>query len=95
MKKQLKEAANLVSLIWEEYNKIDFEGVVSNGYHDDLRIQADCATMEYDEMEVYVEEKDKRCVEISLENLQKTYDYCKAVIELQTAEANLPPSVFG
>ena len=95
MKTQLKEAKKLVALIRGEYNKINFEGVVSKAYHDDLSIQADCAEEEFEEMIEWYERGDSRCVEISLENLQKTYDYCKAVIDLQTAEANLPPSIFG
>tara|TARA_R110000868_G_scaffold78393_1_gene223760 strand:+ start:827 stop:1117 length:291 start_codon:yes stop_codon:yes gene_type:complete len=96
MKKQLKEARELVSLIWDEYNKINnSEGTVGYTYHDDLRTQADCSNQEYDDMEVYVEEKDKECVEHCLDNLRKTLTYCKAVIALQKAEANLPPSVFG
>lgn len=95
MKKQLKEAKELVALIWDQYNHIDFCGSVSNSYHDDIRLQADCASDEYDEMEEYVRRKDKECVDQCLENLQKTLTYCKAVIALQKAEADLPPSVFG
>jgi len=95
MKKKLKEAQQIVNLIWGEYEKLNFKGVVSSEYHDILRIQADCSREEFYEMEEYAKRKDLKSVNYILENLQKTLNFCKAIIELQKMEDNLPPCIFG
>ncbi len=95
MKKKLKEAQRIVNLIFKEYDKIDFKGEVSNNYHDNMRLQCECASEQLNEMEEYVNRKDEQEVNYIYEQLEKTLTYCKAVINLQEMENNLPPCIFG
>jgi len=54
MKKQLKRGMALVNKIDAAYNKLDnYNEWFFDAFHDDMRIQRDCAFMELDELEEY------------------------------------------
>jgi hypothetical protein len=95
MKTQLKEAKELVDLIRAEYKKYNLQGKVGSAYYFDLKCQADCARDTFRAMENEGEQVNLANLNLLIIDLKKTLAYCKAVIDLQTAEANLPPIIFG
>jgi hypothetical protein len=91
-----KEAQKLVAAIWHNYDSLTIENEdFFNQYHDNLRIQADCSTDVYEEIEVYLKLGRKDAVNYHLDQLRDTLTYCKAVIKLQTETNNLPACIFG
>lgn len=92
MKKLLKKAGQLASAIDAEYMKLDMETDFSNNMHDTMLIQKDCAWQEVGEMEHYTK---KEHLEKTIEALEKTLAYCKAVINAQEVVNKIPEAIFG
>ena len=104
MKKYIKKANMLASKIEAEYNKLNLlEYNFFDTYHDDLRIQMDCAWQEVDELVEYSENPNKlfgdktglECMQYCIGNLSATLEYVTSVIRLQEQTMNLPKSIYG
>jgi hypothetical protein len=96
MKTTLKNAIKLAQEIESKYNELngDNEGFFDL-YHDDLRIQSDCAWQEVEELEEYLKNKEKEYVEISMQNLRDTLAYVTSIIDVQNQLNNCPKSIYG
>ncbi len=96
MKTTLKNAIKLAQEIEAKYNELngDNEGFF-NLYHDDLRIQSDCAWQEVEELEEYLKNKQKEYAEISMQNLKDTLAYVTFIIDIQNQLDKCPRSIYG
>jgi hypothetical protein len=96
MKTTLKNAIKLAQQIESKYNELngDNEGFFDL-YHDDLRIQSDCAWDEIAEMSNYLTNKQKDYAEISMQNLRDTLAYVTFIIDIQNQLDKCPKSIYG
>lgn len=103
MNKQLKQGVKLAQQIEEQYNLLEGDSVFFDLFHDDLRIQSDCAWEVVDELEEYSENPKKQFgqitgkegIEITLDQLNDTLIYVTAVIKLQAQFNDLPRAIYG
>ena len=104
MKTTLKNAIELAKQIQNKYDELGIENEnFFNLYHDDLRIQSDCAWDEIGEMDVYLKNKDKvygnstgaEHAESCMQNLIDTLAYVTFIIDIQNQLANCPKSIYG
>ena len=104
MKKIILQGRKLAAAIEKEYNKLNYDGYnFFETYHDNLRIQMDCAWEELGELENYANNPIKMfgntlgkdaAIQV-LEVLNNTLIFARAVIALQEQTRNLPYAYFG
>jgi hypothetical protein len=103
MKTTLNNAIKLAQQIEAKYNELngDNEGFFDL-YHDDLRIQSDCAWQEVEEIEEDLKTKSKECkkiskqyIEISMQHLRDTLAYVTFIIDIQNQLDKCPRSIYG
>jgi hypothetical protein len=91
--KYTNQAIKLAKQIEEQYMLLDGEDDnFFHTYHDDMKIQSDCAWDVVAEME---DNKKIEHFELDITSLEDTLEYCKAVIQLQIQTNNLPRAIFG
>ena len=108
MKTTVKNAIKLAEQIDALYNKLTLGNYgFFDAFHDDLRIQRDCACDEVNELEEYLQNPTKKygfmkkkptgaeCADMCMQNLVDTLNYCEAVIKLQEQTLKLPKSIYG
>ena len=92
----LNKAIKLAQQIEAKYNQLDN---VNEGffdlYHDDLRIQSDCAWLEVEDLKEDLKNKQKKYAEISMQNLNDTLAYVTFIIDIQNQLKNCPKSIYG
>jgi hypothetical protein len=93
MKKLITQAKKLAQQIEKQYMLLDGEDDnFFRTYHDDMKIQSDCAWDVVAEMEYNTDIEHSK---LDITSLEDTLEYCKAVIQLQIQTNNLPRAIFG
>ena len=104
MKTTLNNAIKLAQKIEMMYSQLNLENEgFFNLYHDDLRIQSDCAYQEVDDIEEYLAHPKKiwngatslELAEGCMKNLKDTLTYVTFIIDVQTKLNNCPKSIYG
>ena len=95
METTLRNAIKLARQIELKYNELDVNNIFFNLYHDDLRIQSDCAWDEIGEMSNYLTNKQKEYAEMSMQNLKDTLIYVTFIIDIQNQLNKCPKSIYG
>tara|TARA_R110000868_G_scaffold50875_2_gene161968 strand:- start:9678 stop:9965 length:288 start_codon:yes stop_codon:yes gene_type:complete len=95
MKTTLQNAIKLARLIEAKYDELDADNIFFNLYHDDLRIQSDCAWEEIGELSNYLKSEQEHYAQFSMQNLKDTLAYVTYIIDMQNQLKNCPKSIYG